>query len=64
MSIPGAPSLNSTQHTECLDDLEGVGNGSFFWLKGKLSLGPLVFREAGGEHSDEEGDEFMKGRER
>lgn len=58
------PHPSTAPSTECLDDLEGVGNGSFFWLKGKLSLGPLVFREAGGEHSDEEGDEFMKGRER
>lgn len=32
---------------------EGVGNGTFFWLKGKLSLGPLVLREAVGKGSDE-----------
>lgn len=47
-----------------MDDLEGVGDGTFFWLKGKLSLGPLVLREAVGEDSETEGNEFMRRRER
>lgn len=46
-SHPRVPPLNSTQRNcGCLEDPEGVGNGTFFWLRGKLSLRPSVLREA------------------
>ena len=48
--IPG-PHLSAAPST--LWTFEGVGNGTFFWLKGKLSLGPLVLRQAVGKGSDE-----------
>lgn len=35
-----------------LEDREGMGNGIFFWLKGKLRLGLLVFREVIGDNDE------------
>lgn len=50
---PSVPSLNSIQHTVGhLEDREGMGNGTFFWLKGKPRLGLLVLREAIGDNDE------------
>jgi hypothetical protein len=53
IAVPG-PST-APAHCGCLDDDCGAGNGAFSWLRGKVSLGPLVLPQAVGEENGEGG---------